>query len=412
MSVKVAGYNDYRELICPPNNKCNDFHIISPPCDAPIDPFSIVSFSSYFAHSVWVTKDHHIYASGNNGCCRITNELPDSQLASKPSTFSVIDNKAQFWRISSVLCGYHYTLYMGQPFGHNPRLIYFYHNRNKNFPLVLNLQDHYPIAIFGGKMRAAAIDEKGGIFVITNEVFNDNKKPLPRFTLPDGEKAVSVACCDKFLIAISASGRIYGQGIISETSDENDNGRNYEEFQEIKELCGVKIIDISGTLNHCFAVSQNGRVFALGDNQYGQLGLGKDIVKAYKFTEIMKLSSYHIDAAYAGSYHSLFQTATGEILSCGYNGYGDLLLSGPTNEMIYTPVETEIKSGATFCIAGNGVSIVFVDCPPPENCPNRTVTEGKVCSEVKMMYNPIKEDEIEIKDNNYRAWRASLTQQS
>ena len=118
---------------------------------------------------------------------------------------------------------------------------------------------------------------------------------------------------------------------------------------------------MSGTCKPCLTVSKEGRVFGLGSNECGELGLGEETKSVSSFTEISSLLGYEIMAAYAGRLHSLFETRKGIILAFGLNDHGQLLLSsGPSEEKVYSPRETTITGGATFCIAGERLRSVFV----------------------------------------------------
>ena len=95
---------------------------------------------------------------------------------------------------------------------------------------------------------------------------NDFSKSEPKeLSLPDGEKAIKVACGDTIFV-LSQTGRVFRYSL--ETSD--------EPFVEVKELLGIKINEISGTRSHFFAISDDGRVFGLGSNENGKLGMPKD----------------------------------------------------------------------------------------------------------------------------------------
>lgn len=93
------------------------------------------------------------------------------------------------------------------------------------------------------------------------------------------------------------------------------------------------------------------------------------------FTEILSLRGYEIRAAYAGCTHSLFETREGKILSCGSNLYGQLLLSNGPGGNVYLPIETAITEGASFCIAGEYISSVFIGNRPPLNTPNMRIQQ-------------------------------------
>lgn len=137
---------------------------------------------------------------------------------------------------------------------------------------------------------------------------------------------------------------------------------------------GKEIVSLSGTYSHILLVSKEGHVFGRGSNNYGQLGLGKEKEKSTSFIKISSLIQYEIMAAYAGCYHSLFETREGKIISCGSNNF---LSSGLCDENVYFPTETTIMSGATFCIAGCNISSIFIGTNPPSNTPNTRVQHYK-----------------------------------
>ena len=91
------------------------------------------------------------------------------------------------------------------------------------------------------------------------------------------------------------------------------------------------------------------------------------------------MKKYVIKAAFAGTEHSLFLTVDGKVLSCGCEDSGALLIEGELkNKIISSPSETIVKENASFCIAGVGISAVFVGCEVPKNCPNKPTQEMNV----------------------------------
>ena len=128
---------------------------------------------------------------------------------------------------------------------------------------------------------------------------------------------------------------------------------------------------MSGFNDHCLAVSKEGRVFGRGSNERGQLGLGEKKRASPRFVEIRSLIGKGVRAAHAGNRHSLFESREGKVLSCGNNSYGQLFLStGPSKSCVYSPTDTTVASGATFCIAGPAFSMIFIGTSPPPNTPN------------------------------------------
>ena len=164
--------------------------------------------------------------------------------------------------------------------------------------------------------------------------------------------------CDDFFVILSSNGQVY------KTSAEM-------KITRVNELQRINIIDISGTFEHCFAISDDNRVFGLGNNTAKSLGLDECITTTNEFTEIKSLNKYKIIKSYAGSAHSLFQTIEGKIIACGRNNYGQCLND---NHQISTPIETSIQNNATFCIAGFDISVVFIKSNIPMG-PNKKIAK-------------------------------------
>ena len=120
-----------------------------------------------------------------------------------------------------------------------------------------------------------------------------------------------------------------------------------------------------------------------------------------KFTVLKSLKKYKICDAFAGYSHSLFQTFNGMVFACGDNYNGNLLLrSGPSEDDVDVPTATSVTSGASSCIAGWNLSVVFIDCDLPPNNPNKLVTNLKnnlTPVEIKAIQNLVENEEKEIK---------------
>ncbi|KAK8838286.1 hypothetical protein M9Y10_035709 [Tritrichomonas musculus] len=358
--MKICGYNKYSPFPEKSNNRslCKE-PCISPPCDHLLNVSSLLSYSCYSDHAVFIQNDFKAYALGSNKDFCISKTIPELTF-SRERGIIILDSNKQRVRFLSAVCGYHYTLYLvSLREGKNNKLIY---SHSKLGLLFLNINGHNPLKLFGGGSTSAAIDSEGSVIVVTRSVFNSPKKALEASSLPGGEKAVCAACCERSVLVLCASGRVF-----ESVSDITKASKI--EFAAVGELCGQKVVHISGSDSHFIAVCDNGRVFGRGSNEYGRLGIGKEQRSVDKFTEISSLR-YKIVSASASNDHSLFLTSENKVLACGSNYYGQLLLSSPSKEDVYLPVETTITSGATFAIAGYSTSAVFVGIPPPPNTPN------------------------------------------
>lgn len=339
---------------------------VYPPQDSKINISSLLSFSVYYEHVVFIKKDGRAFAFGNNITSKIIGNIP-KQIFKEEQEIILKDEKGHLIKFFSAVCGNNYTLYLvSNQNSDKKQLVYAHSNYSGSTPLFLNINGHNPVKLFGGDEAAAAIDAEGSIIIITESVIKSPSNIIEALSLPGGEKASSLACCKKSVIALSCSGRVFGCDLI--------NGGKPSPFTEVADLAGKGIVQISGSREHFLAVSSSGKVFGRGSNNSGKLGIGKKGELITNFTEVNLPNKYRIVSASAGFGHSLFLTSEGKVLAGGYNGYGELLLNKSSDDVL-SPIETTITSGATFCIAGGNMSAVFVGVQPPPNTPNTPVTQ-------------------------------------
>lgn len=366
--LKVIGFHEFLHGSADPRNiddrKPETFKLT-------VDVNSILSFSVYSNHAVWVNKDGQGYAVGDNRGYAIIGTLQEKEYF-ETTKFDFIDDEQKPCKLLSVVCGACYTLYHVQPheLGEGTRLAFVEWNKSQGKPLFLNIARWDAIRLFGGRETAAAIGTNGSIVVITDVVFDSPNESPPILFLPGKERASCVACTRTYIFGLSLTGKLSSCHI-------SLNGQIESAFIPVKELEGIKCVQISGMWDHCFAVTEDGRVFAFGTNASGQIGLGSQIKSVNTFTYVETLSQYKIKSAFAGYMHSLFITEDGSVLACGRNSFGQLFLeSGSDKNVFYTPIQTSIKSGAKFAIAGPGISAVWIDASPPQDMPNMPLFES------------------------------------
>lgn len=355
-TMKICGDNSSMQLCQASNNQTTEQKgFICPSITSELDLNSLLCISSYNNATVVINKEQIIQLIGKNFGqvtqpikCTDYKELTEFRLVGKIVTYTPI----------SCVCGATYTLYIGKNYKSESTLIYC-SSKIRSGNTELWIGNSYPVALFGGCKNSAAIDIDGGIIFISENISGYIKSKLEPSLLPNGEKAIFVACCNEAIFVLNENGRVY-----------KSSAKKNLSFHLVDEL--NDIVQLSGTCNHCLAVSRDGKVFGWGVNDSGCLGIGNESDKFVKFTLINSLCDYNIANAYAGSSHSLFQTVDGKLLSCGKNKFGQLFLDDLSNEEVLSPVETTIKSGVSFCIAGENTSFVFINGLPP-NCPNQKV---------------------------------------
>jgi E3 ubiquitin-protein ligase MYCBP2 len=85
----------------------------------------------------------------------------------------------------------------------------------------------------------------------------------------------------------------------------------------------VKIVQIASGLHHTLLLSSSGAVYAFGSNSHGQLGQC-DLIPRGAPTLVPLGSQHKAGGIAAGSYHSVVLTTTGEVLTFGSSGKGQL----------------------------------------------------------------------------------------
>lgn len=137
------------------------------------------------------------------------------------------------------------------------------------------------------------------------------------------ERVVSASAGGSHCLFLTSSGRVYGMG----TNAQGRLGLNHSvhacrspEF--VSSLEHQHIVKVEAGFLCSFALTKEGKVFAFGSNTNGELGLGTNtspvtpvIVDALNDEEIVDVSS---------DMHTLFLTRAGRIYSCGLGRFGQL----------------------------------------------------------------------------------------
>jgi alpha-tubulin suppressor-like RCC1 family protein len=93
-----------------------------------------------------------------------------------------------------------------------------------------------------------------------------------------------------------------------------------------------KIISIAAGAWHTLVLLENGKLFAFGNNEYGQLCDGSTQISSTpaEVNATIIPSDQKIVQVVAGHYHTIVVTNTGDMYSCGLNNFGQLGYISPT----------------------------------------------------------------------------------
>ncbi|GAB2218566.1 hypothetical protein Droror1_Dr00001793 [Drosera rotundifolia] len=135
----------------------------------------------------------------------------------------------------------------------------------------------------------------------------------------------SVACGGAHTLFLTESGRVYASGLNDFGQLGISDEKNY--IMEPVEVCGLpkEISQISAGYTHSCAITVDGELYVWGKNSSGQLGLGKSAPKVVaRPTKVDCLTGTIVKMVSLGSEHSVAITDEGLALSWGGGGQGRL----------------------------------------------------------------------------------------
>ncbi|XP_058829831.1 probable E3 ubiquitin-protein ligase HERC4 isoform X2 [Topomyia yanbarensis] len=161
------------------------------------------------------------------------------------------------------------------------------------------------------------------------------------------------ACGNSHTLLLTKDGKLFacGNNDLGQLGhDSNDVPNKRPQF--VSSLENYIITQVSCGTAHSLAITNWGQLFTWGSNAVGQLGHDSDL-SSYTTPRMVKaIATKSVIQVAAGQMHSLALTNSGELYSWGANGYGQLGL-GTTNEKV--PIPTLVKSLA-------GIPIAFIAC--------------------------------------------------
>ena len=119
--------------------------------------------------------------------------------------------------------------------GDGRQLVYCDYDIKGGDPVFLDIGDEEPVSLFGGNNHAAAISDKCEvIFINRYAVKKSPNSQIAAISLPDSEKASSVACLDVSVVVLSSNGRVFSSSI--------ESGSSVIKFSPVSELIDYEIV--------------------------------------------------------------------------------------------------------------------------------------------------------------------------
>lgn len=327
--IVVAGLDDHHQLATPGDSTSTDGYVIikSPRRIRLQSSIAVIAAAEF--HTIFVTSTGEALAVGSDKKFRIGSVNRTEYRI--PAEISVKDGP-----VKSACAGHCYSAYLT----HEGKLVVATSRSVERSQLVPPVQKPL-VYIAGSDVAACGIDSSGSFYL-----FRRDPMVAPRkYKL--GKPVFDIARGNSMTLVVNVDGVAYGNGRLN---------KHNRKFARIPSLADVTVRRCFSHYDHAAVITTDGKVMLWGDGIYGQMGNGSKNCND-DFHEVMipgKVVSVGL-----GMGHSVFVTEDGDVYSCGWNEFGELLL-GHTQTRILVPIKWALNARATrvFC----GMHNTFVEC--------------------------------------------------
>uniref|UniRef100_A0A670Z371 HECT and RLD domain containing E3 ubiquitin protein ligase 3 n=1 Tax=Pseudonaja textilis TaxID=8673 RepID=A0A670Z371_PSETE len=201
-----------------------------------------------------------------------------------------------------------------------PQTTEFVHKRNVKE--VACGKNHSVFLLEDGKVYTCGLNTKGQL---GHE--RQGGKPEQINALAD-QHIVHVACGESHNVALSDQGQLFSWGAGSDGQLGLTTTEDAVTIPRlIKKLNQEMILQVSCGNWHCLALAADGQFFTWGQNNYGQLGLGKEFPSQDTPQRVRSLDGVPLSQVAAGGAHSFALSLSGAVFGWGKNTSGQLGLS-------------------------------------------------------------------------------------
>ncbi|MFT0761941.1 hypothetical protein VRY54_02620 [Actinomyces sp. F1_1611] len=151
---------------------------------------------------------------------------------------------------------------------------------------------------------------------------------------------------------------VLGTAAAAQATPVPDRGPNTGGTAVTIEAPKVSFTSVSAGVFHTVAIADNGRTYAWGDNEHGEIGDGSSLNRSTP-VEVATPEGVTFTSISAGAYHSIAIGDDGKTYAWGDNSYGQLGDGSKTDQP--TPVEVAAPEGVSFTSisAGGNTSIAI-----------------------------------------------------
>jgi alpha-tubulin suppressor-like RCC1 family protein len=199
------------------------------------------------------------------------------------------------------------------------------HTRRPDKPTLVDLGGREATAVACGSRFSVAAVAGGDVYCwgAGCEGVGQSSRPVRvPLAVREGDEVVRIACGHGHALALTRQGRVVGWG-------RNANGQLGGEEGEISLFDGAnnRAAAVACGAEHSFVMSELGRLWGFGSNLFGQLGLGSDRSPRREPEEVTHFADAEgvlIAGVACGAHHTAVLTDDGRVYAMGWNEYGQL----------------------------------------------------------------------------------------
>lgn len=231
--------------------------------------------------------------------------------------------------------------------------------------------DHIVVLDENGEVWTAGCNGYGALGIDENagkNYYGTQIETLRKVTVGDGSvKIKAVAAGQYHTILIDEDGGVWTAGYNSDgqlgKSENINSGTPNKVFEKVEGLDNVKIVAASGGTSHTVLLDESGNVWTAGDNVYDELGRQTADNEDSKFEKVTDgISGVKITAIAAGSSYTVLLDENGNVWTVGNNRYGDL--GRETNDVsssVFGKADLQGATAAKFIAAGGTTIVIDTD---------------------------------------------------
>lgn len=231
-----------------------------------------------------------------------------------------------------------------------------------------------PVEVLTGASKIAAGERYSVALKPDGSVFTwgvNTSGQLGRATTPTNQPGVvpslssvtSIAAGADHTLALRADGSIWTWGFNATGQLGDGSQTNRSAPVQATGLEGLTVVEVAGADGHSLARTDTGRIYAWGDNTYGQLGDGT--IETPRLTPAIVADAEYVTGIAAGGWHSAAVLSDGSVLCWGQGANGEIGDGTPLFATIpIFPAEGPLEairvaaSGGTLATSGGNTVVV------------------------------------------------------